>query len=181
MKVTPTAIPDVLIIEPKVFDDSRGFFYESFNQKQFEEACGVKVDFVQDNHSRSNKNVLRGMHFQIRQPQGKLIRVVQGAIFDVAIDLRASSPTFGQHVGLELSACNKRMLWIPPGFAHGFLAVSDSADVLYKTTDYWALDLERSIAWNDPTIGVNWPIEGLPSLSAKDGLASSFATSEHFP
>ena len=181
MKIAPLHIPDVLLIEPEVFSDARGFFFESFNQEKFNRATGLDVKFVQDNHSCSAKNVLRGMHFQIRQPQGKLMRVVHGAIFDVAVDMRASSPTFGQHIGMELSAENKHMLWIPPGFAHGFLSVSDSAEVLYKTTDYWAPEFERSISWNDPTINVNWPIEGVPSLSAKDGLAPSFAISEHFP
>jgi len=168
MKITPTAIPEVLIIEPKVFGDERGFFFESYNRRQFAELIGRDVNFVQDNHSRSVKNVLRGLHYQIRQPQGKLVRVVQGAVFDVVVDIRRSSPTFGQHVTEELSAENKRMLWIPEGFAHGFVVISDTAEFLYKTTDYWAPEFERSIAWNDPAIAINWPIQGEPALSAKD-------------
>lgn len=180
MNVIPTAIPDVLIIEPKVFGDERGFFFESFNRRQFAELIGRDVDFVQDNHSRSAKNVLRGLHYQIQQPQGKLVRVVQGTVFDVAVDIRRSSPTFGQHVGVELSAENKRMLWVPEGFAHGFVVVSDTAEFLYKTTDYWAPEFERSIAWNDPTIGIQWPIQGEPSLSVKDQQAKALAEAEHF-
>ena len=168
MKITPTAIPEVLIIEPKVFGDERGFFFESYNRRQFAELIGRDVNFVQDNHSRSVKNVLRGLHYQIRQPQGKLVRVVQGAVFDVVVDIRRSSPTFGQHVTEELSAENKRMLWIPEGFAHGFVVISNTAEFLYKTTDYWAPEFERSIAWNDPAIAINWPIQGEPALSAKD-------------
>ena len=175
MTVARTAIPDVFIIEPKVFGDERGFFFESFNRRQFAERIGRDVDFVQDNHSRSVKNVLRGLHYQIKQPQGKLVRVVQGTVFDVAVDIRRSSPTFGQHVGVELSADNKRMLWVPEGFAHGFVVLSDTAEFLYKTTDYWAPEFERSIAWNDPTIGIDWPVPAgeTPQLSAKDaqGLA----------
>ena len=167
MKVTATAIPDVLIIEPKVFGDARGFFYESFNQKAFNEATGQDVNFVQDNHSRSCKGVLRGMHYQIQQPQGKLVRVVRGAVFDVAVDIRKSSPTFGQWVGVELIEGNHRQLWVPPGFAHGFLVTSESADFLYKTTDYYAPQFERSIAWNDPTLAIQWPDIGIPtSLSS---------------
>lgn len=180
MKVIPTAIPDVLIIEPRVFGDPRGFFFESFNQRAFNQATGLDVQFVQDNHSRSVKNVLRGLHYQIQQPQGKLVRVVQGAVFDVAVDIRRSSPTFGQYAAVELSAENKRMLWIPEGFAHGFVVVSDTAEFLYKTTDYWAPEFERSIAWNDPTIGIHWPIQGEPSLSAKDQQALPLAKAEHF-
>ena len=180
MNVIPTAIPDVLIIEPKVFGDERGFFFESFNHRQFAELIGRNVDFVQDNHSRSAKNVLRGLHYQIQQPQGKLVRVVQGTVFDVAVDIRRSSPTFGQHVGVELSAENKRMLWVPEGFAHGFVVVSDTAEFLYKTTDYWAPEFERSIAWNDSAIGIQWPIKGEPSLSAKDQQAKALAQAEHF-
>jgi dTDP-4-dehydrorhamnose 3,5-epimerase len=176
----PTAIPDVLIIEPTVFGDDRGFFFESFNRRRFAELTGRDVDFVQDNHSRSAKNVLRGLHYQIQQPQGKLVRVVQGAVFDVAVDIRRSSPTFGQHVALELSAENKRMLWIPEGFAHGFAVVSDTAEFLYKTTDYWAPEFERCIAWNDPAIGIEWPMQDAPSLSAKDQQARLFAEAEHF-
>jgi dTDP-4-dehydrorhamnose 3,5-epimerase len=180
VNVIPTAIPDVLIIEPKVFGDERGFFFESFNRRRFAELVGRDVDFVQDNHSRSAKNVLRGLHYQIQQPQGKLVRVAQGAVFDVAVDIRRSSPTFGQHVGVELSAENKRMLWVPEGFAHGFVVVSDTAEFLYKTTDYWAPEFERSIAWNDSAIGIQWPIKGEPSLSAKDQQAKALAQAEHF-
>ena len=173
MKVTRTAIPEVLIIEPKVFGDARGFFYESFNQKAFNEATGLDVNFVQDNHSRSTKGVLRGLHYQIRQPQGKLVRVVRGAVFDVAVDIRKGSPTFGKWVGVELSEDNHRQLWIPAGFAHGFLVTSDSAEFLYKTTDYYAPEHERCMAWDDPAISIDWPVTTQPSLSAKDqqGLA----------
>lgn len=180
MKVIATAIPEVLIIEPKVFGDERGFFFESFNRRRFAELTGRDVDFVQDNHSRSAKNVLRGLHYQIRQPQGKLVRVVQGAVFDVAVDIRRSSPSFGKSVGLELSAENKRMLWVPEGFAHGFVVISETAEFLYKTTDYWAPEFERSIAWNDPAIGIQWPIQGQPSLSAKDQQAKLLSEAEHF-
>jgi dTDP-4-dehydrorhamnose 3,5-epimerase len=180
VNVIPTSIPDVLIIEPKVFGDERGFFFESFNRRQFAELIGRNVDFVQDNHSRSAKNVLRGLHYQIQQPQGKLVRVVQGAVFDVAVDIRRSSPTFGQYAAVELSAENQRMLWIPEGFAHGFVVVSDTAEFLYKTTDYWAPEFERSIAWNDPAIGIQWLIQGEPSLSAKDQQAKALAEAEHF-
>ncbi len=175
MKLIPTAIPDVLIIEPKVFGDQRGFFYESFNRRQFASLIGRDLDFVQDNHSRSEKNVLRGLHYQIEQPQGKLVRVIQGAVFDVAVDIRKSSPTFGQHVAIELSAENQRMLWVPEGFAHGFLVTSATAEFLYKTTDYYAPEFERSIAWNDPALAIAWPIEGAPSLSAKDKQAPLLA------
>jgi dTDP-4-dehydrorhamnose 3,5-epimerase len=180
MKVIATAIPDVLIIEPKVFGDERGFFFESFNRGQFVELIGRDVDFVQDNHSRSVKNVLRGLHYQIQQPQGKLVRVVQGSVFDVAVDIRRSSPTFGRHVGLELSADNKRMLWIPEGFAHGFVVLSDTAEFLYKTTNYWRPEYERCICWNDPAIGIEWLIQGEPTLSAKDQLGKSLAEAELF-
>jgi len=180
VKVIPTTIPDILIIEPKVFGDERGFFFESFNRRQFAELTKRDVDFVQDNHSRSMKNVLRGLHYQIQQPQGKLVRVVQGAVFDVAVDIRRSSPTFGHHVALELSAENKRMLWIPEGFAHGFVVISDTAEFLYKTTNYWAPEFERSIAWNDPAIGIQWPIQDEPALSEKDQLGKSLAEAEHF-
>lgn len=175
MKLIHTAIPDVLIIEPKVFGDQRGFFYESFNRRQFASLIGRDLDFVQDNHSRSEKNVLRGLHFQIQQAQGKLVRVIQGAVFDVAVDIRKSSPTFGQHVAIELSAENQRMLWVPEGFAHGFLVTSATAEFLYKTTDYYAPEFERSIAWNDPALAIAWPIEGVPSLSAKDQQAPLLA------
>ena len=165
----------MLIIEPKVFGDERGFFYESFNRRQFASLIGRDLDFVQDNHSRSEKNVLRGLHFQIQQAQGKLVRVIQGAVFDVAVDIRKSSPTFGQHVAIELSAENQRMLWVPEGFAHGFLVTSATAEFLYKTTDYYAPEFERSIAWNDPALAIAWPIEGAPSLSAKDQQAPLLA------
>ena len=175
MKLIHTAIPDVLIIEPKVFGDQRGFFYESFNRRQFASLIGRDLDFVQDNHSRSEKNVLRGLHFQIQQAQGKLVRVIQGAVYDVAVDIRKSSPTFGQHVAIELSAENQRMLWVPEGFAHGFLVTSATAEFLYKTTNYYAPEYERSIAWNDPALAIAWPIEGAPSLSAKDQQAPLLA------
>ncbi len=180
MKATPLAIPDVVLLEPKVFGDERGFFFESFNQAKFEAAIGRQVKFVQDNHSRSVKNVLRGLHYQIQQPQGKLVRVVQGEVFDVAVDIRKSSPTFGRWVGEILSAANKRQLWVPEGFAHGFVVVSDTAEFLYKTTDYWAPEFERSIAWNDPAIGIQWPIQGGPVLSAKDQQARAMAQAEQF-
>ena len=181
MKVTSTAIPDVLLFEPKVFGDERGFFFESFNQKVFQQAAALEPAFVQDNHSRSVKNVLRGLHYQLApKAQGKLVRVVEGEVFDVAVDLRKSSKTFGQWVGQILSAENKLQLWIPPGFAHGFAVLSESAEFLYKTTDYYAPELERCIAWNDPTIGICWP-EGLqPQLSAKDQLGIPFAQAEVF-
>ncbi len=168
MKVTPCSIPDIFVIEPKIFGDERGFFYESFNGAKFEEAIGKKVDFVQDNHSKSVKNVLRGLHYQIQQPQGKLVRCIQGVVYDVAVDLRKKSPTFGQHVGIELSSDNKKMFWIPPGFAHGFVVLSDTAEFVYKTTDYYAPAFERSLLWNDPALGINWQFEGTPSLSKKD-------------
>jgi dTDP-4-dehydrorhamnose 3,5-epimerase len=174
MKATPLAIPDVLLIEPKVFGDERGFFFESFNQAQFEAAIGKPVQFVQDNHSRSAKNVLRGLHYQIRQPQGKLVRVVQGEVFDVSVDLRKSSKTFGQWVGTILSAENKCQLWIPEGFAHGFVVLSDTAEFLYKTTDYYAPAHERCILWNDATLRIEWPKGIQPILSAKDAQGSSF-------
>ena len=169
MKATSTAIPDVLVIEPKVFGDARGFFFESFNQKAFEDATGVAPTFVQDNHSRSSRGVLRGLHYQIQQPQGKLVRVVRGAVFDVAVDIRRSSPTFGQWVGVELNEENHRQLWVPAGFAHGFLVLSEMADFLYKTTDYYAPQHERCILWSDQAIGIEWPHLGMPPvLSSKD-------------
>lgn len=180
MKVTPTAIADVLIIEPHVFGDQRGFFFESFNSRQFAKIIGRDMNFVQDNHSRSVKNVLRGLHYQTQQPQGKLVRVIEGAVFDVAVDLRRSSATFGQHVALELSAENKCVLWIPEGFAHGFMVVSDAAEVLYKTTDYWAPEFERNIAWNDPSLNIQWPTREVPSLSAKDQEGKLFVEAEYF-
>lgn len=171
MKATRLAIPEVIVFEPKVFGDDRGFFFESFNQKAFEEVVGRSVEFVQDNHSRSVKGVLRGLHYQIQQAQGKLVRVTHGEVFDVAVDLRASSPTFGKWVGEFLSAENKKQLWIPEGFAHGFVVVSESAEFLYKTTDYWAPEHERSLAWDDPTVAVEWPMSEQPTLSGKDQKA----------
>lgn len=180
MKVIPTVIPDVLIIEPEVFGDARGFFFESFNQQAFNQATGLDVNFVQDNHSRSAKGVLRGLHYQIQQPQGKLVRVVHGAVFDVAVDIRKGSPTFGKWVGVELTEDNHRQLWIPPGFAHGFLVLSESADFLYKTTDYYAPKYERCIAWNDPTIGIQWPAGLSPQLSIKDDAGLSLPQAEVF-
>ncbi len=180
MKATPLAIPDVVLIEPKVFGDERGFFFESFNQAQFEEAIGKPVQFVQDNHSRSVKNVLRGLHYQIQQPQGKLVRVVQGEVFDVAVDLRKSSKTFGQWVGEVLSADNKRQLWVPEGFAHGFVVLSDTAEFLYKTTDYYAPAHERCILWNDATLSIQWPDRMKPILSAKDAQGKAFTEAEVF-
>jgi dTDP-4-dehydrorhamnose 3,5-epimerase len=180
MKVIPTAIPDILILEPRVFGDVRGFFYESFNQNAFTQATGLDVRFVQDNHSRSSKDVLRGLHYQIQQPQGKLVRVVRGAVFDIAVDIRQSSATFGQWVGSELSETNHHQLWIPAGFAHGFLVLSESADFLYKTTDYYAPEFERCIAWNDPSINIQWPLQNQPQLSAKDQAGLSLSHAELF-
>ncbi|MES2942523.1 MAG: dTDP-4-dehydrorhamnose 3,5-epimerase [Pseudomonadota bacterium] len=168
MHATSLAIPDVILLEPKIYGDERGFFYESFNQAQMESALGKKVTFVQDNHSRSARNVLRGLHYQIQHPQGKLVRVVAGEVFDVAVDIRKSSPTFGQWVGEILSANNKKQLWIPEGFAHGFFVLSDAAEFLYKTTNYYAPEYERCIAWNDPTLAINWPTTNDPVLSSKD-------------
>ncbi|MGV8897908.1 MAG: dTDP-4-dehydrorhamnose 3,5-epimerase [Burkholderiaceae bacterium] len=180
MQIQTTAIPGLLIIEPKVFGDDRGFFYESFNERRFAELTGVKTRFVQDNHSKSAKNVLRGLHYQIQQPQGKLVRVIAGEVFDVAVDVRKSSPTFGQWVGVTLSAGNNRQLWIPEGFAHGFVVTSESAEFLYKTTDYWAPEFERSILWNDPVIGIQWPIDAEPLLSGKDKTGKLLAEAEVF-
>ena len=181
MNVIQTAIPGLLILEPKVFGDARGFFMESFNAKAFHDATGLAPNFVQDNHSRSGKGVLRGLHYQIEQAQGKLVRVTRGSVFDAVVDLRKSSPTFGQWAGVELSEENSRQLWIPPGFAHGFLVTSDSADFLYKTTDYYAPQFERSLAWNDPTVGVEWPLAGAaPLLSAKDVAGKPLAECETF-
>jgi dTDP-4-dehydrorhamnose 3,5-epimerase len=178
--VIQTAIPDVLILEPKVFDDSRGFFFESFNAKEFAKVTGLDVNFVQDNHSKSAKGVLRGLHYQLQQAQGKLVRVTQGAVFDVAVDIRKSSPTFGKWVGCELSDTNHRQFWVPAGFAHGFIVLSESADFLYKTTDYYAPAHERCIAWNDPSIDIVWP-EGIsPLLSAKDQHGLSLDQAEVF-
>ena len=180
MKATPLAIPDVILFEPKVFGDARGFFFESFNQLVFNAAVGKDIVFVQDNHSRSAKNVLRGLHYQTQQPQGKLVRVTEGAVFDVAVDLRKSSPTFGKWVGETLSAENKRQLWVPEGFGHGFLVLSESAEFLYKTTDYWAPQFERCIAWNDATVGVVWPLVEQPLLSAKDAVGHTLAFAQLF-
>jgi len=181
MKVVETSIPDVLIIEPKVFGDERGFFYESFNAAAFEAATGLKRQFVQDNHSKSQRGVLRGLHYQIQHPQGKLVRVVAGEVFDVAVDLRKSSPSFGRWFGTHLSAQNQRQLWIPEGFAHGFVVLSESAEFLYKTTDYYAPEHERSLLWNDPTLGIQWPIDEAPQLSAKDQAGKLLRDAELFP
>jgi len=181
MKIIPTEIADVLIIESRVFGDARGFFFESFNQNAFQKATGLRVNFVQDNHSRSAQGVLRGLHYQIEQSQGKLVRVVRGAVFDVAVDLRKSSATFGKWVGAELSEENKRQMWVPPGFAHGFLTLSESADFLYKTTDYYAPQFERCIAWDDSTLAVAWPLTGAsPLVSAKDQASLSLADAPLF-
>lgn len=181
MKVIPTEIPDVLIIEPQVYGDDRGFFLESFNQKDFREKTGVNTTFVQDNHSMSLKNVLRGLHYQIPNPQGKLVRVVSGSVFDVAVDARKSSPTFGQWVGCVLSAENKRIFWVPEGFAHGFLVLSDRAEFLYKTTNYYYPQYEKTIAWNDADLGIDWPLEVPPILSPKDQAGQPFKSVEVFP
>jgi dTDP-4-dehydrorhamnose 3,5-epimerase len=178
--VIPTSLPDVLILEPKVFADARGFFFESFNARDFAQCTGLDVTFVQDNHSKSAKGVLRGLHYQIQHPQGKLVRVTQGEVFDVAVDLRKSSPTFGQWVGVVLSGENKRQLWVPPGFAHGFVVTSESAEFLYKNTDYWYPEFERSLLWNDPAVGISWPIQGEPILAAKDKVAATMETAEVF-
>jgi dTDP-4-dehydrorhamnose 3,5-epimerase len=177
MKITPTAIPDVLLIEPRVFGDGRGFFLESWNRRAFAEA-GLALDFVQDNQSRSRRGVLRGLHYQIEHAQGKLVRAVSGEVFDVAVDLRRASPTFGRSVGVALSAANKRMLWVPPGFAHGFLVVSDEADFLYKTTDYWSPEHERTLLWNDPALGIDWPLAGAPLLATKDAAGRPLADAD---
>jgi dTDP-4-dehydrorhamnose 3,5-epimerase len=182
MKAIPTAIADVLVIEPRVFEDERGFFFESFNQRNFEALVGSPVSFVQDNHSRSVKGVLRGLHYQLEQPQGKLVRVISGEVLDVAVDLRRSSPTFGQWVSCHLSAQNKRMLWIPVGFAHGFITLSDTAEFLYKTTDYWKAGDEHCVIWNDPALAIDWPDLGVPpQLSAKDLAGLSLAQCPTFP
>jgi dTDP-4-dehydrorhamnose 3,5-epimerase len=181
MNIVRTELPEVLILEPKVFGDARGFFMESFNARSFRELTGVTADFVQDNHSRSGRGVLRGLHYQIVQPQGKLVRVVNGEVFDVAVDIRRGSPTFGKWAGVMLSAENKRIAWVPAGFAHGFLVMSETADFLYKTTDYYAPQHERAIAWNDPVIGIQWPLAGIvPVLSAKDQKAVLLAQAEVF-
>jgi len=181
MNVITTPLQGLLVLEPKVFGDDRGFFFESFNAKRFAELTGVTAEFVQDNHSRSAKGVLRGLHYQIQQAQGKLVRATAGSVFDVAVDIRKSSPTFGQWFGIELSAENKRQMWIPPGFAHGFVVTSDSAEFLYKTTDYWAPEHERAILWNDPAIGIQWPaLDAAPLLSGKDAAAALLANAEVF-
>jgi dTDP-4-dehydrorhamnose 3,5-epimerase len=182
LKTIETALPGVLIIEPRLFEDARGFFLESWNARAFAQATGVDLSFVQDNHSRSRRGVLRGLHYQIRQPQGKLVRVVRGAIFDVAVDLRKSSPTFGRWFGVELTEDNHRQLWVPPGFGHGFLVLTESADVLYKATDYYAPEHERSLLWNDPAVGIEWPLDGIePLLSAKDAEGLPLAECEVYP
>lgn len=180
MKATQTNIPEVFILDPDVFGDERGFFYESFSQKKFDEAVGKQFKFVQDNHSRSTKNVLRGLHYQIQQPQGKLVRCTLGRVYDVAVDMRKSSPTFGKHVGVELSAENKKMFWVPPGFAHGFVTLSDVAEFLYKTTDYYAPEHDRSLLWCDPALDIEWPFEGEPSLSKKDVLGKVLAEADTY-
>ena len=180
MKATPL-LNDVLLLEPQVFGDARGFFYESFNQNKLEQIIGKRVNFVQDNHSRSEKNVLRGLHYQIKQPQGKLVRVVAGEVFDVAVDLRRGSRTFGQWASATLSAENKHQLWIPEGYAHGFLVLSEHAEFLYKTTDYWAPEFERCIAWNDPALGISWPITSEPKLSSKDQKGLTLQAAEVYP
>lgn len=181
MNVITTPLEGLLVLEPRVFGDDRGFFYESYNARRFAELTGVNPEFVQDNHSRSSKGVLRGLHYQIQQAQGKLVRATAGAVFDVAVDIRKSSPTFGQWYGIELSAENKRQMWIPPGFAHGFVVTSDTAEFLYKTTDYWAPEHERAILWNDPAIGIDWPqLDAAPLLSGKDQAALLLADAEVF-
>lgn len=180
MNVIATELPGVLLIEPRVFGDERGFFFESWNTRVFEQA-GIGARFVQDNHSLSLRGILRGLHYQIEKPQGKLIRTVSGEIFDVAVDIRRSSPTFGRWTGQRLSAENKRMLWIPPGFAHGFLALTDTAEVLYKVSDYWAQQYERTIIWNDPDIGIDWPFEGVPVLSPRDAQGARLKDAQAFP
>ena len=180
MKVIPTAIPEVLLLDPQVFGDDRGFFFESYNARRFAQLTGINANFVQDNHSKSAKNVLRGLHYQIRQPQGKLVRVVAGAIFDVVVDLRKASPFFGRWVAAELSAENRRQMWVPPGFAHGIVVTSDSAECLYKTTDYWAPEHERALLWNDPALAIDWPLTGPPMLSGKDSQGILLEHAEAF-
>ncbi|MFO2466155.1 dTDP-4-dehydrorhamnose 3,5-epimerase [Pseudomonas sp. 15FMM2] len=181
MKVVETSLPDVLVIEPKVFGDERGFFYESFNARTFEQATGLKRDFVQDNHSRSQKNVLRGLHYQLEHTQGKLVRVTAGEVLDVAVDIRRSSPNFGRWVGVRLSAQNCRQMWVPEGFAHGFVVLSDYAEFLYKTTDYYQPSAERCILWNDPTLAIDWELSGPPQLSAKDQIGTPLKEADLFP
>ena len=181
MKAIPTAIPEVLVIEPAVFGDARGFFFESWNERAFGKLVGREVRFVQDNHSASARNVLRGLHYQVRQAQGKLVRVVAGEVYDVAVDLRRSSPTFGRWVGERLSAANRRMMWVPEGFAHGFLVLSETAEFLYKTTDYYAPEHERTLLWNDAKLGISWPLEGAPVLKPKDAAGTPLEAAETYP
>jgi len=181
MKATATSLPEVLVVEPKVFGDDRGFFYESWNERDFNALIGREVRFVQDNHSRSGRGVLRGLHYQVRQPQGKLVRVVDGEIFDVAVDIRRSSPNFGKWTGERLSAENRRMIWVPEGFAHGFIVVSDVAEVLYKATDFYAPEHERTLVWNDAALNIAWPCEGAPLLKAKDAAGARLGSAETFP
>ena len=180
MNVTPTALPDVIVIEPRVFSDERGFFFESWNARTFS-AAGLEASFVQDNHSRSLRNVLRGLHYQIEHAQGKLVRVCAGEVFDVAVDIRKSSPTFGRWVGITLSEQNRRMMWIPAGFAHGFLVLSDAAEFLYKTTDYWYAEYERTLLWNDPALAIEWPLDGPPIVAAKDATGRPLASADLYP
>lgn len=180
MQVTPTAIADVKLIEPKVFGDARGLFFESYNRRAFASA-GIDAEFVQDNHSRSRRGVLRGLHYQIQRAQGKLVRVVAGIVFDVAVDLRRSSPTFGRHVAMRLSAANQKMLWVPPGFAHGFLVISDEAEFLYKTTDYWYAEHERTLLWQDPALAIDWPLDGTPIMAPRDAAGTPLASAETYP
>ena len=180
MKVTPTALADVLLIEPRVFGDARGYFFESYHRRAFAQA-GIDVEFVQDNHSRSSRGVLRGLHYQIEHAQGKLVRVVSGEVYDVAVDMRRSSPTFGRSIGMTLSAHDKQMLWIPPGFAHGFLVLSETAEFLYKTTDFWYPEFERSLLWNDSALGIAWPLQQAPTLAAKDAAGTPFASADTYP
>jgi dTDP-4-dehydrorhamnose 3,5-epimerase len=180
MKFTPTALADVLLIEPRVFGDARGYFFESYNRRLMA-AAGIDVEFVQDNHSRSARGVLRGLHYQIDHAQGKLVRVVSGEVYDVAVDMRRSSPTFGRSIGMTLSAHDKQMLWIPPGFAHGFLVLSETAEFLYKTTDFWYPEFERSLLWNDSALGIAWPLQQAPTLAAKDAAGTPFAIADTYP
>jgi dTDP-4-dehydrorhamnose 3,5-epimerase len=180
MKFTPTALADVLLIEPRVFGDARGYFFESYNRRAFAQA-GIDVAFVQDNHSRSTRGVLRGLHYQIEHAQGKLVRVVSGEVYDVAVDMRRSSPTFGRSIGMTLSAHDKQMLWIPPGFAHGFLVLSETAEFLYKTTDFWYPEFERTLLWNDSALGIAWPLQQAPTLAAKDAAGTPFAIADTYP
>ena len=180
MRVVETAIADVRIVEPRVFGDDRGAFFESWNARTFSE-LGIDATFVQDNHSRSHRNVLRGLHYQLRHAQGKLVRVVAGEVYDVVVDLRESSPTFGRHVGVTLSETNRQMLWVPPGFAHGFLVLSEHADFLYKTTDYWYPEHERTLLWSDPALGIDWPLQGAPTIAAKDAAGTPLAQADRYP